>query len=275
MTYRVLLTSIGLSMLCATQTAMAAYQENYRPPRVRDEQTTSEHSPSSDAPAATPEDMQTDSVQLDATSEMTRAQFTALVVEKLYTQADLDRCFWDIASTVPPTFTLVFTDVSTDDLYAKHICVAMRDGLVRGYMDGSFRPEKKINFAETAKILSRAYVLAPFSEYDRLAPWYRAHVEALAARNAIPMSIKTMDQLMTPADAAEMIVRLSEGITWLPARRYDELLPKASKPAITIKPKPGATSSTAAPSRVSSASSASAQASAQSSSAKGGFWNPF
>lgn len=207
---------------------------------------------------------------------LSRAEFTALIVEKMYNQAELDRCFWDIASKFPPGFSLVFTDVNVNDRFAKQICVAMRDGIVRGYVDGSFRPDRPVNAAESAKILSRAYSLAPYAHLDTVAPWYEAHVKALASRNAIPESITRLDQQVNGAQAQEMLARLAEGITTRPARRYEDLMPKPvvkPKPAAASTPKPtvSAPKSSAA---TSNAAASSAAASAVSSKKKS-IWNPF
>lgn len=207
---------------------------------------------------------------------LTRAEFTALVVEKMYNQAELDRCFWDIASKFPPGFSLVFTDVNVNDRFAKQICVAMRDGIIRGYVDGSFRPDRPVNAAESAKILSRAYSLAPYAHLDTVAPWYEAHVKALASRNAIPESITRLDQQVNGAQAQEMLTRLAEGITSRPARRYEDLMPKP-----VVKPKPAAAStpkpvvSTPKSSAATSSAAVSSAASSAASSKKPSIWNPF
>jgi hypothetical protein len=203
--------------------------------------------------------------------KLTRGEFTALIVEKLYTQADLDRCFWDIASKFPPHFTLIFTDVHVNDQFSKHICVAMRDGLISGYGDGSFRPERQINFAEAAKIISRARGFAPYAHMDRFSPWYRAHVQALAERNAIPVSIDGLSHLVTTAEANEIMARILGGITSRPSRTSQELEPKPlpRKPAPTQKPTPSSQATSSA------ASSQGSAASHDSESSEGSFWDFF
>jgi hypothetical protein len=218
-----------------------------------------------------------EAARLAAQQQLTRAEFTALIVEKLYTQAELERCYWDIASSIPPRFTLVFTDVHVNDRFAKHICVAMRNGLVRGQGDGSFRPNQKITFAESAKIIARAFVLTPYADANRLEPWYREYTMALDERNAIPMSIDRMDHLVTGAEAADMFNRLSLGITSLPSRTYNDLQPPVRKPVPSVKPKPAASQKPApgATSSVSSQQTSSAAMSSESSSSKKPFWNPF
>lgn len=154
---------------------------------------------------------------------LTRADFVGGVVEALYDEEDIETCFWDITSPLPPRFTLVFRDVHVDHPASKHLCVAMRDGLIRGYADGSFKPDAKITMAEAGKIFSRVFVLAPFAEYDFRSPWYRHHLIALSDRNVIPMNIVSLTQYITAADAAEMLERLMEEDTSKPGTSYEEL----------------------------------------------------
>lgn len=320
MTYRGIALFAGVFLLSGAHQAEAAYQQKLvlpfagyefektadqdseplrfmeRPLQLNDKLS---NKPSSDDALSTPSLKNTDAEQdfsVPAASYiLTRAEFTAIIVEKLYTQAALDSCFWDIASSLPVDFTLVFTDVHVNDRFAKHICVAMRDGIVSGYADGSFRPDRPINFAESAKILSRAYVLAPYAHLDLSSPWYKQHVEALAVRKTIPENITRLDQLMTAADAAEILTRIANNVTWRPSRSYEDFLPKQRKAPVTAVPKKVSPaqpkqSSSAAAKQVSSkqvssiaskqASSirsimSSAPSSAATTSNKSGLWNPF
>lgn len=278
MMYRGIFLGLGAIVLLSSQSAQAKFIEDVMLKTSTGSMEESATDPATEEATPADETNDEDTLMSDqpmaATAIISRAEFTAAVVEKLYTQADLDRCFWSIAPSLPPTFTLVFTDVHTDDRFAKHICIAMRDGIIKGYTDGSFRPNKDINFVESAKILSRAFVLAPYAQADRLTPWYEAHVKALDARGAIPTSITRLDQLLTVADAAEMMLRVANNTTWLPSRTYDELKPKPpirrQAAPVTVKPVPKPSSATSAQS-----SSTTSQAAASSVSSKKSFWNPF
>jgi len=233
-----------------------------------------------------PDVKKTLSINIGEADELTRAQFTAIVVNELYTEVELERCYRDIASSLPPRFTLVFADVHVDDPYARHICVAMRDGLIKGYADGFFRPERKINLAEAAKIISRGFVLAPYAETERSGPWYAPHLYGLSVRGALPMNLKTVDQLLTVGDVNEMVSRIANNTTWLPSRTFDELMPRPA-------PRPAARSAASGPKKPTAASTSSKKTtSAQTSSAiskitsatvssiksatsKRALWNPF
>jgi hypothetical protein len=159
---------------------------------------------------------------LDA-APITRAQFVAMLVQAKVPQMSIDNCFWDIAPTVPPTFTLVYTDVSVDDEFAHEICAAMRDGYIRGYKDGSFQPDRLISLVEASKIVARAYALTPYADSAPYGQWYRPYMDALSVRNAIPESMRRLDQTLTAGQAKDIIRRLNDGVTWEPARSIDDL----------------------------------------------------
>lgn len=218
--------------------------------------------------------------QLNDATEMTRGAFTAALVQSLYTQAQIDACFGSIAPKKLVRFSLIFTDVTVDHEYSKEICVAMRDGIIRGYADGSFVPDRKITFAEGAKMLSRAYVLAPFADTDGLSPWYAGHVRALVAHNAVPVSITGLYDVITTEEATEMFDRLQQGITWRPTQKEEvffapRLAPKTknSTSSATWSPTPTTPSTSGTPSKAKNTSSAASEASTPSSETS--FWDLF
>ncbi len=145
----------------------------------------------------------------------TRAGFVSMIVHRLYNNVTIDTCFWNLASELPPDFSLVFTDVRTDHPYAKEICVAMTNGIIRGYADGSFRPNAPVTFAEASKMISRAYALHPWPDVAASTsnPWFDVYVRTLDERGAIPSSVRTFDQRMSRTVFAEILDRLDGSIT--------------------------------------------------------------
>lgn len=155
---------------------------------------------------------------------VTRAEFTAMVVRSEYTQASIDSCYRDITSVWPPDFTLLFRDVAVDHAYAPEICVAMRDGLVRGYGNDVFRPDAQVAFADAAKMLSRTHGLTPWADQAKPKHWFDQYVSALARRNAIPTSVSTIEKRITPEEAGEMIRRLHTDDRTQESRSADEMI---------------------------------------------------
>ena len=118
----------------------------------------------------------------DIDRPMTRGEFVFYVMSKI-TPADPtipdSNCFALMAATTPPTFNLLFTDVSIDSPNAIAICRAMRLGLITGYSDGSFGDNKNINLAEAAKILVKAVNELPDTTLATANVWYEPYMDVL------------------------------------------------------------------------------------------------
>ncbi len=177
-------------------------------------------------------------VKITAGAPVTRAQFTAMFVRANYTQASIDSCYWDITSVWPPRFDLLFRDVPVDHQYAPEICVAMRDGLVRGYGNDVFRPDAIVTFGDAAKIAARAEGLTPWADASAPKHWFDPYVNALARRNAIPMSVDAVDARLTGAEAEDIIARLSTDDRTQPSRTAEELISAWEKKYETPKKAP-------------------------------------
>src|SRR3989338_3685781 len=107
-----------------------------------------------------------------------------------------------------------FADVG-DQWFAKYVCSARNEGIIEGYSDKTFKPERPISFVEAAKILSKAYEQKIESSGEN---WYEAYVNALEDSKAIPPSINSLEQQITRAEMAEMMWRLREKKTDQPTK---------------------------------------------------------
>jgi hypothetical protein len=119
--------------------------------------------------------------------EITRAEFAALLLRSL-----------GIAATPPAGAT--FKDVAADKWYYAEVETARRVGLVAGYADNTFRPDRKITRQELAAMVSRAMsiagkpvtmteaevntLLTRFADATGIAPWAR-HAVATALKAGI------------------------------------------------------------------------------------------
>mgnify|MGYP001185670249 CR=1 FL=1 len=96
---------------------------------------------------------------------------------------------------VPDTVTtLLFSDVAADYPYAKYIKVAIENGLIFAFPDGSFRPDQAITLSEALFLLSNAGLIeltesestedryitrAELAEFLAYLPEYESQIEAL------------------------------------------------------------------------------------------------
>ncbi|OGJ55853.1 hypothetical protein A3D88_01870 [Candidatus Peribacteria bacterium RIFCSPHIGHO2_02_FULL_52_16] len=145
---------------------------------------------------------------------VSRAEFIRLVMDDTYADdVDLQNCFQNIAPDPrrPVSYTHLFKDVSKDVGYGLDLCQGMFVGIVNGDPDGLFRPGKAVNFVEAAKIISKAYGIAPrpsLQPQPRV-PWYEPYRYILARWEAIPPSVKRLDQPLTRADVRFILKALA------------------------------------------------------------------
>ncbi len=111
----------------------------------------------------------------------------------------------------------IFSDVDPFAWYGRAVCVAQQEGLVGGYSDGTFGPDRPINLAEAAKILTKKFGLntqAYGTSYTVVTGktstyWFKPFIDALANQNAIPTDISQFTSAITRGQMVEMIDRLS------------------------------------------------------------------
>ena len=95
-----------------------------------------------------------------------------------------------------------FPDVSVHDWFAPYVCLAKKRGMVKGYDDGQFKPNRNVNYAEALKILGELYEYIAYSADDE--EWYAGYVRAAEYnKTALPSSIK-FDRSLTRGQMARL-----------------------------------------------------------------------
>jgi len=137
---------------------------------------------------------------------LNRAELTKIVIESLGLDlVDTEDCF---------------PDIEADDWFAKYVCTAKNLGWIKGYNDGSFKPEQTINHAEAMKIIALASEwklegegFSPeegtrFQDMD-LSQWYAEYVLIAEEFNFLPFGSRFEPAAdMTRRDFAEIYYRL-------------------------------------------------------------------
>lgn len=116
-----------------------------------------------------------------------RAEFTKIVIESAGVEPGGSNCFPDV----------------TDQWFAQYVCKAKDLGLVQGYPDGNFKPERPINFVESGKIITEGLDLPKDESYQE--EWFHKYVKAVELEQAIPPTVGTFDQYISRGEMAEMI----------------------------------------------------------------------
>jgi len=119
-----------------------------------------------------------------------RAEFTKIALLAAGYEPEGGNCFPDV----------------TDQWFAPYICKAKDLGLLDGYPDGNFKPERPINFVEAGKIVSNGMKLGLDESYNN--EWFHKYVKALEESLAIPASVDTFDQYINRGEMAEMMWRI-------------------------------------------------------------------
>lgn len=143
------------------------------------------------------------------TRRISRAEFTVLManpffLDKVTTQDCLAE---NMGASASGSSTVFYKDVRMDAWYADQVCIATTRGLIDGFPDNTFGPNKYITFVQAAKIAANVFSF-DIKQDEMAADWYVPYVKRLSELHAIPTSIKRFDQMITRAEAAEIIYRL-------------------------------------------------------------------
>ncbi len=154
-------------------------------------------------------------------ANVNRAEFVRFVVNAVGLRSRAQTCLSDFRASYGPKAQFL-RDVEPGSWYEPDVCVALEQGIVTGYDDKSFRPERSVSFVEAAAILSRAYGIVA-GPTDDTSPWFRGSVEGLAQKNAIPLDVESFDQPITRGIVAEMLYRVGASVANLPSLSYEKL----------------------------------------------------
>ena len=95
-----------------------------------------------------------------------------------------------------------FRDVGPDDWFSPYVCLGKKRGMVSGYPDGEFKPNKSVNYAEALKILGELYDYVAYSADDE--PWFAGYVRAATYnKTALPMTLR-YDRSLTRGQMARL-----------------------------------------------------------------------
>ncbi len=144
-----------------------------------------------------------------------RAEFTKIVVESLFTDSEINNCLTE--HTMPTWSYIYFPDVPYSSWFAKYVCVAAINGVIKGYPDGNFKPSQNINLAEGLKVVLEASgtdtTRTRFSEhpllYVKSSDWFSRYFAYARGKKIInPDKFYHPGQLMARGEMADLLYRL-------------------------------------------------------------------
>jgi uncharacterized repeat protein (TIGR01451 family) len=99
-----------------------------------------------------------------------------------------------------------FHDVHSE-WFAPYVCTARDHGMVTGYQDGMFHPERSVSFAEASALIVRAY----HGQVSTGSNWYMPYVNKLDEWNAVPPSVGMAHNPLTRGEMAYIIWKIETG----------------------------------------------------------------
>lgn len=143
---------------------------------------------------------------------ISRQDLVMSIVRDVYKKDVRHDCFDRISPDLHADFDRLFTDVPLTNAAAEEICVGMFVGVVEGKPDGSFGVQGTANLVDAAKIVTKAYGIAPLPGLRPVSgvPWHEPYWYALAKRNAIPETVKNRSAMLTRGEFAEILYRLRD-----------------------------------------------------------------
>ena len=127
-----------------------------------------------------------------------RAEFTKIIIGSILVMADIEGC--SKGDDGP-----ALSDVPKTTWFTDYVCMARKRGIISGNPDGTFRPTARVNSAEAAKIVVKAFKLETGEDK---AVWYRPYMQALKSRNVLPEAAQDPNHQLTRGEMAEIIYRM-------------------------------------------------------------------
>ncbi len=135
-----------------------------------------------------------------AENSLSRAELVKIMVWAL--GVDKSSCVASNRSTAAQLKTNGFKDVSTSDWFANDLCVAKSLGIIKGYPDGNFKPNKSVSVAEAAKIVVVGLAKQKLSEGN---PWYQSYIDYMIQKNAVPTTVWSYTAAINRWETAQLI----------------------------------------------------------------------
>lgn len=136
---------------------------------------------------------------------VTRAEFTKILIKSNFSEDEISSCS-----------DKSFPDVSESEWFYQYVCIAKKYGIIQGYQDGSFQPDKTINQVEALKIVGETEnweLQSPVSEkpFNNVATteWFAPYVTYAKTQGYLEENSANLliFKSMTRANISELIYR--------------------------------------------------------------------
>ncbi len=104
-----------------------------------------------------------------------RAEFLKILVETQFSRDTIDNCITNKISSNEKY--IYFSDVPRDAWFAKYVCIAKSENIIKGYTDGTFRPGQNVSYGEALKMAVNT--LVEYTKESTEGLWYYPFEEKL------------------------------------------------------------------------------------------------
>jgi hypothetical protein len=99
-----------------------------------------------------------------------------------------------------------FSDIKYENWYQPYVCEAVKIGVVKGFADGTFKPNNPVTVLEALAMAMRLYGIAPESG----TPWYTSYQNLAETNKILDTASYNIHTLITRGKAADLILRVRE-----------------------------------------------------------------
>lgn len=124
------------------------------------------------------------------------------------TRAEILKILFGAKGIQPPLHAeSCFSDIKKDKWYHWYICEWVKLGVVKGFDDGTFKPDNPVTVLEALAMSLRIYGLTPS---NMSTPWYLSYQEFANTNRILETSSYSITSPMTRGKASELILRVRE-----------------------------------------------------------------
>lgn len=136
-------------------------------------------------------------------NKINRAELLKIIIESKFSDDEIDNALNEYRAK--NYWYVDLKDVDIDSWYGSYVRIAIQEGIIEGYSDGTFKPSQNVNFVEALKIVLKTYNI----DYtENTTPWYKGLVEKGAELNLNPLDITAFNLNITRAQMADLITRI-------------------------------------------------------------------
>ena len=138
-------------------------------------------------------------------NKITRAEFLKmlLITQDIQdTKRDIQKDILNTTSKIKP-----FPDIELDSWYYPYVNYAKIEKIIKGYDDGTFKPDETIPFRQASKIIVNT-LIGKIVVAENRADWWTPFIDKLKENN---LPIYDLDHHITRKEMAEIVIKILEG----------------------------------------------------------------